>query len=858
LEAPSFTALTNGKTYRVSFWVKGSFESIAAEPKGGVKVILKNSADSTLLWLADRGLSQLNVGETKNGWINYYKDIQANSAFDILKIRLQHLMNAMLDEVTITEVNSDGTLGNIILNEGFENFMFGDTLSAQNAAGVTYNYKGSAFDEYDLNVTDWTMTPDTTDGIMKVVPAGRNGGNALYLWKSTFENNKSLRQEGVTLEPGTYTLECYIRGWRNANNSLGWYFNTNGNWIFNAGGSEWNWTKYQKTFTLTEKTTQTNYWFISTNRIGVLIDDIKLYNTENPDVNLLANGDFEETYSPKQNNDILSNWDLGATASDDSYLDASVYSEVSTDEAFDGTHSLHMTYAQPNRTAGCYTKARDFQLLPTGKYDISFYAKGIYNEAGVQARIGDKDTLLFTAYNKEDAKDGWTKYYLEDVENTVEGATFGFIADMDVTSLYIDNVVVTKADEEKNLIFDGSFEDIDVPNTTELENPILYPVIAGGAATLSWKNPSVAVDNISVTLNGQSFSCTPDLDKNAYNEIMISNLTNGQEYTVVLSAVIGSNNYEKTLTVIPNKGSEYENMGAWNIGNSQTKIDNTTYYANYIATLEDDAANNTYFKLQSNINERRDNLFTGISQNVSANTKNMYRLSFDAKVDGVYQFIVSRNSVGVADTQKDFQIVFSNNARSSDWRNYSIDIVGWDDEGGFLDTVTPKDYTLGVKLGVTKIIGSVCIDNVKLYALNEAEEITSDNLLKNSDFETDSYVIEDAEYSKIVDGEIFPVNTLENGQIIVSAKIKNINEGENFSPTVIVAFYKDGQMLSATTIKRSIAELPANIPADEITTTVNVPDDLSDGNYSIKVMYWNGVDTLVPLGESDVLKEAQN
>lgn len=48
-----------------------------------------------------------------------------------------------------------------------------------------------------------------------------------------------------------------------------------------------------------------------------------------------------------------------------------------------------------------------------------------------------------------------------------------------------------------------------------------------------------------------------------------------------------------------------------------------------------------------------------------------------------------------------------------------------------------------------------------------------------------------------------------------------------------------------------MSQVSYEVPADSFTQTFTIPDDGNE--YSIKVMYWNGLESLIPIAEVDKL-----
>lgn len=508
--------------------------------------------------------------------------------------------------------------------------------------------------------------------------------------------------------------------------------------------------------------------------------------------------------------------------------------------------------------------------LGEGTYTLSYWIRGYKNTTDGDMIYNTYPPAWVNLLSKTWVD--WTKVEQTFVVDAGESKTINdaWIKLKRAGAFLVDDFELYKnGDTSTNYIKNGSFED--VVAVSGPKNPVLYPVKAGGAATLTWTNPTLDASSITVTVNGEAYACSPVLTKNSFNEIMISGLTNNQEATVVLTAVIAGETFTETMTVTPYAGTGIEKIGSWSIGGSEITSGDTTYYANYGAYIDDtEKDGDPCLRFDANINKKVGSLNVGITQTATGlRTDKLYRLKFDAKMDGMYNFVISRTPLGSMSTYfKNFPTLTSSSGdsvkihdegtkRSLDWDTYTLDIVSGDDDEGLYDSMCENiiGYDMNIRLCFEKLMGSLWLDNIELYEISEEGVIIGNNLLKNSGFSfEDGYSIETG--FTMLDGsdEVAVGYIPASGDVTCKAYVKKFTEGSDLDVTLFAALYDGDELEEVCILERTVPGKPILVPADELTATITVPD-LASGDYKVKLFVWDGIDGIHPLCDNGEISE---
>lgn len=160
------------------------------------------------------------------------------------------------------------------------------------------------------------------------------------------------------------------------------------------------------------------------------------------------------------------------------------------------------------------------------------------------------------------------------------------------------------------------------------------------------------------------------------------------------------------------------------------------------------------------------------------------------------------------------------------------------------------------------------IDNIELYEVNSDLETVGDNLLKNADgnFEegfkksvsaTIKYYAAfgaDAgdDYGQPMDkiSALADLADYETDTLYAEATIKNVGFTEGKSVKIILAVYKDGNLYDLKSISATVPETTGETYGIAYTVPA-----LTDGDYSVQLLVWDGLTTMVPYAVSTELTE---
>jgi len=388
---------------------------------------------------------------------------------------------------------------------------------------------------------------------------------------------------------------------------------------------------------------------------------------------------------------------------------------------------------------------------------------------------------------------------------------------------------------------------------------------------ISWTNPmNNILSGYKVYIDGVEKTGDFDLTPGAFNELYVDGLNNYQKYNIKLvESCIGRENYEYTVTGMPNDAPNHRMVGAWDIDRFSTFTDFTdkkASYPNNIFELEKDGIN-TAMRIDVNLPEIIPNLYPNMVQKLTLDNTTDYKLSFRAKTKNAHRFWVNPK-VSFTDNNGVYHeawtpIIIANG--DSEWKTYEVMLnadnikctkADCEDKNVFF-TSDERDLNLNLFFALESAEGSAWIDDVTLYAYDSWDEVTTgSNLIKNGDFEF-GYEILKPEFKLIKeDGEKQTISEICEGTIEVTAKIKNYSE-ENFKPFVGFALYNGNKLEKIITVTNDspIEITGAVVPADEFRTQIVVPA-LESGDWSVKVIYWENIESLNPLASADILREA--
>ncbi len=725
---------------------------------------------------------------------------------------------------------------------------------------------------------DYAGAEQTDDVFMCVTDLmAYNGSNSMLIHNSlAYGSTKPTRitQSGISTPKGEYKFSVWIAGVTTNYGTMvklskGGQINKKEGLV--AGETVNGWTNYTYTFTVEEDTANNILYIMQQGgSTGTFIDNVSLTDADGNEY--ILNGGFEDDGAIEYTSayeEYLNGWTVGyddGTQSDD------VFVCVTDDKANNGNHSvlIRNTIANKDGAPAIGISQSGFQA-PAGDYTFSFWLSGEYSgwktmvSLSGEKHVGcnlDGCTLVDTAGR-------WSKYeYTFTVPEGYTNHTINIIREGDSAGMYIDDISLTDANGNE-LIANGGFEI--KGNLDEIINPVAYPTSEGNAITLSWKNPPKAYDEIKIYFDGE-LQTGVEVEEistaaNAFNQFYYSGIENYTEYTVKVEALRGGEIVSSVeLPVWTDDLGPTTNYAGNQLIDpwKYTRMENTEYgYANTVASVDYDekASGSSSMKLTGNIEKVKHQCYPNINQQVTLDQGVKYVLSFKAKLNNVGALFV------VLETEDLGEKIWGrtqllNNFTTSDWKTYTVPLVFENENGDTtFDSMNEGEmYSATIMIAVEKMIGSINIDDVKLYAVEEDDDTytpinAGENLIKNGGFEFGGYAVEDAKFEVSNGSKFVAIDKIQSGDIKVTTGIRNISMGEDFGAATIIAVYNNGQLVSIPYIlEREYVESSVYLPTDKYSATVTIPEMTQDDKYEIKVMYWDGFSAMKSLDTADCLK----
>ncbi len=775
------------------------------------------------------------------GWKKYSAVLKptANSRFWMV---VDHAEEMLLDDMSIYLLDDSGnpTGNNLVADGGFEAFKMNYTFDIEEDIYTSIGWK---WENAGLN--------------------GTPGGSAQITKKYAHDGNYSLYIKGekadgyMGVEPNTkvsfkggksYIVEFYAK-------CLNQNVKFNADWttlsqpiLMESGEPDSNgWIKYS---TVLKPTANSRFWMIVDHAEEMLLDDISIYlldeNENKTGSNLVEDSGFEMTSEPAEDKYTFADWKV--FKSQDA-LGENHYIEPSSKESKNGDYSMHVVYPSL-LTSNYYMLATKAGSFPIGTYLVEYYIKG--SGKGLRVSTGFGNNIDSSRADASGNYEDWTLVQ-SILPVTRDNNTFMFIAQSG-DNMYIDDLKVypvTAKDDATEIsltnyeisgesIIDDGFENVvDVLADEKVVNLVAAPVSEGNKLSISWSNPmSSKIEDIRLYLNNEEKGIdSPDMSYGAFNQIVVDGLTNYIEYDVKLVVTIDGQDYTFTTTGTPDDLGNEIYFGSW----SSERV------AGADVTAEKDNSGNTSIRIKSNVENADVNL---TSEGITLRVDTEYVLKFKYKAENVADFSVSQDcNLNGTDVNSKTQII-SDNTTTNNWVEKEITLA----PEGVYDETDMDDTTYRSTITFLVGNGSLWIDDVELYAIINYE-LDDENLISGGDFEFGDYQISEPEFNLVAeDGAKTPVTEIKAGKIEVTTKIRNLAKGDSFTPAVIVALYNGTRLEKSVAIaEKNVKESSIILPAEEFTTSITVPA-LEGNDYSIKVMYWNGLDSLEPLADYDVLK----
>ncbi|MGN0178148.1 MAG: hypothetical protein ACI4DY_01735 [Monoglobaceae bacterium] len=722
-----------------------------------------------------------------------------------------------------------------------------DVTTAEGYYAFSENWKTPTYDSDYTSEGNSAFIEPTSKTAM-----GSGHSAHFYIQKTGGANQYATLKTNKTFSAGTYTVEFNAKFDHDyyclyIDNTNKVYYVSN---MTRAAVSD-GWYKMSVDVELTQAST------ISLRAFGVIhlyVDDFKV--TSGGSVVFEDNFESVKNIIAENDYNISSNWQ--SPEIDSRYANDNNYAFVEpTDRvSYNGSgHSMHY-YVKKTGGANQYVTLKTSKTLPAGTYSMEFYAK--YSTDYYNVYIDSTNTQYFVSnMTVTSASDGW---YKMNVSITLSSASTVSIRAFGVIQLYVDDVKIT--DSSSNVVFSDDFENV-TEKSREVKNVLASPNPASdgsGSLIVSWANPAGGiVESNEIYVDGVKYEpeVTIDTTAGAFNKVTVTGLTDKQKYTIKLSQKLWEENQnrEYETTGMPDACGATCNLNEWLIGR-QLQCD---------FALEKEEGGNTAMKIYANIPSAVALKYASASQKLTLRKNTKYKLSFKAKSKNLYSFMVLSEFTNT-DGTKSWNYWGPVGQNVSEWTEYSQNLSTAYRQNSsnaastdiIYDATAPdsETYEVNVQFLVNSAEGWAALDDVELYALDYYDESQTegDNLIKNGDFEL-TYDVLKPEY-RLVSGEdeSTPITALQQGTVEVTAKIKNYTV-DGFSPTIIFALYNDNRLMDTTIYEsRNMPITSAVIPADEVTTTFNVPA-LDGGAYSIKTFYFDGMNTIRPLASQAVITE---
>ncbi len=266
-------------------------------------------------------------------------------------------------------------------------------------------------------------------------------------------------------------------------------------------------------------------------------------------------------------------------------------------------------------------------------------------------------------------------------------------------------------------------------------------------------------------------------------------------------------------------------FAGWNDWSAIEKDGNLVFMC---VTDEKAHSGNKSFVLRHVDNSKPSNIC--IAQNVPSLEAGEYTISFwstGAKKNGL-------QAVTLADPWKRYSLEsFTVTEIDGEWSKYELTVTA---DGGETAISFPTD-------GQTE---GWFIDDISLVKSG-----TTENLVKNGGFEykgLDGYYVSEPKVMKIEGESKREITSLESGLLEVSIEVTNYTMGDDFAPILIAALYNGDKYVKMEYGKQISYERQAEgFVEDELCFTVEVPQMTDGADYSLKIMCWDGLTTIIPL-----------
>jgi len=420
------------------------------------------------------------------------------------------------------------------------------------------------------------------------------------------------------------------------------------------------------------------------------------------------------------------------------------YAVVSEESKYEGDSAMEIRYGGAP-VAGNYVEIKgslNAELTDGAEYTLVFYNKGSASSF-TDICIGNNITVKYADMVKESASDSpsgetsWSKYtynftYSDGGEDYI---LFRFSGRTTPTRL--DSVGIFEKNSIENLVVDSGFEGVEEEapseepfDTTEYQAHEFIAAPGNGKIGLSWVNP-VTGDLSDVELyditNGEWILLSDEISNtpSAVINYPVEGLTNGASYRFAVKFEFKS---KPAFTYFVSGSPASGNVAG--IGDKWRFEDFKNGAAGYCPanmSLSDDTMSGDGYSVRFRTNidktvpDLSGNIYLRYYHSIEAEANANYKLTFKAKcegIDGKIQLLWNWNP-------------FDEYAPS--WA--CPELTGTKDWAEYEYTLTSGDKTPAYVHFLSDVVGTLYLDDIEMYKLDENGEKTGDNLFEESTFD---------------------------------------------------------------------------------------------------------------------------
>jgi len=494
------SSLVAGTKYEAEFWTYGDVPSLD---------------DWSLKYQIGGSQGAPAKGETVNGWTKYSYSFTPSAditASQIVFVMVQGMADFLIDNASI---KAEGSNENLIVDGGFE-------VVSVNGSKATPEKGSYALKQYITKYS--TAAGKNQNAFLNYIKPtkryARSGNYGLFVIHGTADAANEMSVNGKLKNNLTAGTEYTIDYWMTSNADLNWGYgvkllNQTVNGPTTAVKSENGWKQYSHTWTPGSDITDSYNWITIRQKNSFILDDMRIYpsSSTNPDAdNLLADGGFEDVVEyPYIQGLEAENW-LRASNLNNEATTSNAHKGDYGYRAFSGYapgrgesgYAAQIVMNYGSATSNCNANVNQAVVFnPDETYNLEFWLKGDYgSKAQIKISFGIVEKMLSQCTEVETDEDGWTKYTLSGI-TVSSGSSFKLGATWNTAGVLVDDVVLTKAGEETNLLKNGNFNRV-YKNTYSTSKPVFELLNSDGSVnkTITEIEPGIinvrtAVRNVS-------------------------------------------------------------------------------------------------------------------------------------------------------------------------------------------------------------------------------------------------------------------------------------------------------------------------------------------------------------------------